>query len=520
VDTSWPAFRAQCNSPLPTLLRSLYHSRRKHRERYRRRSREIQQHRRQLKQANDDKKRLQAECCSLRAKVVQLQQQLAQANLNQSRVVLPIDPPVSGQQFGARTIQLSVNLATRIGIRRAVTALRHFFQWLGTKVRLPSKDTIRTWMQRLGVARIDTIGKLKDHVWLVDETVQIGKEKVLAVLAVDPKKFNRSEKPLSQKDVRVLAFRPATSWTTENVAVLYEELAKRHGMPRAIITDGAKNLREAISTLKSGKNRPLALRDLKHLLANALEAEVAPSTAFRNYTERIHQTISAVQQTEMAHFAPPSFNRKSRFMNLQKHLKWFEMIQWQVGHPQSNARRNVTTERMQEKLGWVCEYKCEVKRWKRCQEVISACLQFSNRHGIYRGASADLRAAVQSLATDSSSRKILTQAVNYIREHEKTLGEQERLPLSTEILESSFGSYKRIEGHQSRGGFTTLLPVFSTLLKPTTPGEIVKAFGRVKVKDVQSWLQTNIPSTLTSRKQMAFSEARRKKRATPCLSTA
>ena len=278
-------------------------------------------------------------------------------------------------------------------------------------------------------------------------------------------------------------------------------------------------MREAIATLKTKGKTPLAIRDLKHLLANAFESEVAESDAFKQYTSRIHRTISGVQQTELAHLAPPTFNRKSRFMNLQKHLKWFRMIIWQWKHPNSRARKNISKDRMKEKFSWVARYEATVKKWEACQNVISACLTFSNKNGVYRGSAKDLLKVASSWAKYSCSKSILKKAVTYLRECEKKIRKHERLPISTEILESSFGSYKRLETHHARGGFTTLLPVFATLLKPTTAKEITSAFKRVKVKDVQTWLQDNIPTTVTSRKQEAFREARLKKGATLSPST-
>lgn len=510
MSTLWPTFRSQCKTRLSGLARSLFHSRQRASRRAQRVADELKVVCRLLAQAKSAQEGLEAENELLRQRISQLQQHAC----NQAHVHLPSDRPIPGQQFGARMIELSINMARQIGMRPAVRALKIFFQWLRLTPRLPSKDTVRCWMQRLGVARMEKTGKLTDAVWLVDETVQIGKEKVLAVLAVDPSKFKKNQKALSQKDLHVLAFRPATSWTVENIAKVYQELSERHGLPRAIVTDGAKNLREAIATVKCKAKSPLALRDLKHLLANALEAEVALSKAFQEYATRIHQTISAVQQTELAHFAPPSFNRRSRFMNLKKHIKWFRMILWQWKHANSRARKNISPERMREKLGWVAGFESAVSKWEACQNVISACLAFSNGKGIYCGAAEDLRSAVGSLANCRSSRLILDKAVSYLHECEQKLGKTEQLPISTEILESSFGSYKRLERHHSRGGFTTLLPAFATLLKPTTTKEVCNAFKRVQVKDVQRWLALNIPSTVTSRKQDAFREARHQKRAT------
>jgi transposase-like protein len=515
VSTLWPIFRSQCKTRLSSLSRSLFLSRERATQRAQRATDRLHVVCRRLAQAHSVQSKLEADNKALRQRISELQQQAS----NQPQFQLPSDLSVPGQQFGARMIELSINMASQIGIRPTVRALKILFNWLKLDPRLPSKDTIRCWMQRLGVARMEKTGKLTDAVWLVDETVQIGKEKVLAVLAVDPSRFQRNKKALSQKDLNVLAFRPATSWTSENVAKVYQELSERHGVPRAIVTDGAKNLRDAIATVNCQGKSPLALRDLKHLLANALEAEVAPSKAFQDYANRIHQTISAVQQTELAHFAPPSFNRRSRFMNLQKHLKWFRMILWQWKHKKSGAQKNISPERMREKFSWVAGFECAVRKWEACQRVISACLEFSNGKGIYCGAAQDLRTAVGDLANCRGSQLILDKAVSYLQECEQKLHKAEQLPISTEILESSFGSYKRLERHHSRGGFTTLLPVFATILKPTKAKEICHAFKQVRVKDVHRWVTLNIPSTVTSRKQEAFREARPKKRATLSTST-
>ncbi len=516
--TSWPMFRSYCKTPLSSLARSLFHARERLRLRLQRKAAELEETRRELVEARSAQKKLEVENEELGEQIADLREQVSQ-HAKEMRIQLPPDRPQAGQQFGPRMIELCINLARQIGIRPTVRVLKIFFSWLKLKPRLPSKDTIRGWLQRLGVARMRRTGKLKDAVWLVDETVQIGKEKVLAVLAVEREQFQNKDKPLAHKDMRVLAFRPATSWTGEKVAEVYSELTKVHGTPRAVITDGGKNLRDPIETIKTKGKKPLALRDLKHLLANALEAEVGKSEAFQEYTKQIHKTISAVQQTELAHLAPPSFNRRSRFMNLQKHIIWFCMILWQLNHPDSGARKNISPERMQEKLGWAGGFESVVENWKACQSVISGCLKFSNSNGIYRGAAKDMRAEVGHLATCSSSKAILNKAVNYFRECEKSIRKNEQLPISTEILESSFGSFKRLERHHSRGGFTTLIPVFATLLRPTTPKEISSAFRKVKVKDVQTWLASNIPSTVTSRKQEAFREARSKKHLTLCSVT-
>ena len=158
----------------------------------------LQDARLELSQAKSSQEKLKVENEKLREQISQLQQEASQKAMD-ATVQMPQDHPAAGQQFGPRMIELGINMAREIGIRRAVRALRLFFQWLKVDTRIPSKDTIRCWMQRLGVARMEKTGKLKNAVWLVDETVQIGKEKVLAVLAIDPSKFQKKGEPFYKR---------------------------------------------------------------------------------------------------------------------------------------------------------------------------------------------------------------------------------------------------------------------------------------------------------------------------------
>ena len=106
-------------------------------------------------------------------------------------------------------------------------------------------------------------------------------------------------------------------------------------------------------------------------------------------------------------------------------------------------------------------------------------------------------------------------------EYQKKLQPNERLRISTEILESAFSLYKQLEQQHSKSGFTSLLLTFPTLLCETTAKEVTECFARVKVADVKAWAKEHLPNTLASQRQRVFREAKRKtkskteKRATP-----
>lgn len=357
------------------------------------------------------------------------------------------------------------------------------------------------------------VKNIEGGVWLTDHSNQIGKDKVLGILRVRDWKPGRA---LRLQDMDMLALKPGESWKREDVAKVYQGTAERCGTPRAVLTDGAVELRDPVETLgKPGEKPPWTLRDPKHFLANQLEALLQQDPRWEAFTKQLGGMRSALQQTEMAHFVPPGFKTKARFMNLEPTLRWASIMLWQLTHPKSRSRQNITPERLQEKLGWLAEYAPNVARWQECQAVISATLTFLNAEGIFPGVTERFRALVANLARGDLSKELATRTANFLDAQEKKLTAGTRMPISTEIIESAFGKFKQLEKQHSKGGFTGLLLAFPVLLRPTTPEEMRACFARVKVADVTRWTKENLRQTLTAKRQLVFREANPKKKKTP-----
>ena len=181
------------------------------------------------------------------------------------------------------------------------------------------------------------------------------------------------------------------------------------------------------------------------------------------------------------------------------------MIMWLLDHPEAKGRVGITDERFTEKLGWVREFSEEIAIWNECQDVVSAGVTFMNEQGLFRGATDELR---ESMGETSSSMatEVKQRLLEFTQESEKLLSEGQRLPISTEILESSFGLYKQLERQHSKGGFTSLLAAFGSLLRPVTPQSVKRDLARTSVKQMRAWVAKNLGSTLTSKRQTAYKE--------------
>jgi uncharacterized protein YukE len=447
---------------------------------------------------------LQQEVNTCRQEIAELRKELEQAKQS---VNLPEDRSLGTHGYGARMISLSVNLARSVGLRGAERSLRLMFDWLGVDQDTPSRTAIRDWLQRLGIAEMrQPLKPDEDLVIMVDHSNQIGTEKVMVALAVNASELPEPGKTLTHENVRVLEVKPGDQWKTEDMEREYKALAGKYGAPRAVLVDGASELRDGAKCLAEWREDAIVLRDFKHYAANVLKRLLGNDEHFKEVSAKTGQTRSAIQQTELAHLVPPSPKQKARFMNLASKIRWLTMIVWLLRNPDAAARADISAERMQEKLGWVLQYERDIEVWQECQGVVSRSLTFINEQYLFRGAAEGLRGVIGDSLQHDQGKELARRLIDFVREAEQQLSDGERLPMSTEILESTFGLYKQLEGQQSKSGFTSLLACLPALLKPATPDMVRDAFARVSAKDAKAWVRAHIGSTVTSRRNAAYAE--------------
>lgn len=423
-------------------------------------------------------------------------------------------------------IALACNVARRVGLRAAADVILMIFMFLNLKADTPHWTSIRTWLMRVGLAMTEQLVEAADDwIWFADHSNQIGPEKVLVILGIRASQLPPAGQPLKHENLRVLAVIPGTSWNTEAVARAYSELAERSGgAPRAVLVDGAAELRDAVEVLRKLRPDCIVLGDFKHYAANVLKKELGRNERFAEFTSLVGRVRSSIQQTELAHLTPPGARPKARFMNLATQLRWARLMLWVLEHPEAKCRTGLDAERLTDKLGELVAFKDDIAEWNECQRVICMGVTYINKQGLKHGAASELEAllvadsrqrgvscepATTPKADDvsqSSWQRVQNQLLSFLRQSENQLREGERLPLSTEILESSFGLYKQLEGQHSKSGFTSLLSAFGALLKPQTAESIRECLSRVSVKQLKKWQEKHFAHTLKSKRQTVTQE--------------
>jgi hypothetical protein len=389
-------------------------------------------------------------------------------------------------------------------LRGAARVLALLAEALGWCVPTPHWTTGRLWLLRLGHAAL-TMAKVhaEDWAWLIDHSVQIGQEKCLAIVGLRLRDLPPPGQCLSRTDLELIALVPRKSWTQEDVAEQLEAASRQTGVPRVIVNDHGGDVHGGVQCFQERHPQTVEIYDAKHKAACLLKSRLEKNPRWQDFQHRLGQTRCAVQQTELAFLTPPGPKSKARFMNLATTLHWAKQVVAILRQPPEVIYDWVTAPRLYEKLGWVQEFADDVAVWSEWHEVVDIVLAFVNRQGIYRGAAQALRAELPA-GLFPSTRSLAQQLVGFVAEQALRTRPGERLPGSTEVLESCFGHFKQLEKQQARSGFTSLLLGFGALLAETTTEAITQALAHSRTSQIIAWCKGHLGTTLFGLRKLVY----------------
>lgn len=396
-------------------------------------------------------------------------------------------------------------LKSSIGLRAASRVMTVVSQWLDLGWETPCPTSGRSWLMRLGLyklARPKPQGD--DWVWLVDHTVQIGRERCLVILGIRLRDLPDPGDCLRLEHLELLNLLPTSSSNKHLVHQQLEQTAERTGPPRAVLSDHGGDIQGGVDLFRQDHPDTSGLYDVAHKAARLLKSRLENDPPWQKFCTRVGQTKFQVQQTELAHLVPPSQRSKARYMNLESLLRWGRQTLRLVQQPPMDR---CSPARLEEKLGWLREYEDALCLWSEYQEVLQAGIDLIRRHG-YSGHTAHRVAGVLDGKVRTAEGAALRDAfAEFIRAQSSAAQPGERLPGSSEILESCFGKFKSLEGEHHKGGFTSLLPALGALVGKVDVDTIRTALLAVPCKQLRQWLRQHLGDTLLAQRRLAYQTA-------------
>lgn len=275
-------------------------------------------------------------------------------------------------------------------------------------------------------------------------------------------------------------------------------------MPRVIVNDHGVDIAGGVALFQQRHPATVDIYDIKHKAACLLKHRLEKNPRWQEFQREISLTRCAIQQTALGFLTPPSLKNKARFMNLEDQLNWAGHVLRILRNPSPVALQNVSVAFLREKLGWLEAYRAEAGEWAEWQDVVNTAVVFVNQQGVYAGAADDLKRNAPACYQHPTSEKLATELETFVRAESAKARAGERLPGSTEILESCFGKFKVLEREQSRGGFTGLLLAFGALLMTITQRNITAALQQSRTQFVYNWFREHLGRTPSSQRKLAY----------------
>jgi|SRR5665213_1336248 len=390
-------------------------------------------------------------------------------------------------------------------LRGAATTLAILAEAFGWLTPTPHWTTGRLWLLRLG-HYVLTLPKQRgtDWAWLIDHSVQIGPQKCLAIVGLPLADLPQRGHALTHTNVQLLALVPGVSWTQADVDQQLEIAADKTGVPRLIVNDHGGDVAGGVRLFQQRHPETVDIYDAKHKAACLLKGLLEKNPRWQEFQRQVGQTRCAIQQTELGYLVPPSPKLKARFMNLGELLTWASKVLAILRQPPAIVQQTVTVERLQDKLGWVAAFAADLAEWSEWQALVDQLVTFVSQQGIYRGAAKALRAVLPRQVLHASSVGLRAKLLVFVVRQARRLRPGERVPGSTEVLESLFGHLKQLEKQQARGGFTSLLLGFGARLAETTAKVFTQAMEHSRTKHVYAWCQEHLGTTLFAKRKLAF----------------
>jgi hypothetical protein len=385
---------------------------------------------------------------------------------------------------------------------------------------VPHFTTVRYWLLRLGHYNLHRPKELADDwIWILDHSNQIGQEKCLMILGVRASQLPPpgAEYPLHLNQMEAIELEPVTVSDKEVVYRQLEANVAKTGVPRAIISDHGGDLAGGIELFRKEHPETVDIYDITHKAACLLKARLERDEQWNAFASQAGRTKSQIQQTEWAFLVPPSQRSKARYMNLGKLVAWGNKTLAILDNPGPDVLEHGTMERLEEKLGWLRQFREGLVRWSEMERTIDVAVDFVRTQGLYRGAGKDLRKRLRALALGPTATRLGKDLETFVTEQARRLRRGERLPGSSEVLESCFGKFKTLEREQSKGGFTSLLLALAACVSERTQEVVHKALQTSKTADMNNWFKTKLGQTLGSKRRLAY-QARDATTTTPTAS--
>lgn len=369
----------------------------------------------------------------------------------------------------------------------------------GHRLDGPTHSTVQNYVLRVGLDQIENRNDdSSDRVWITDHMIAAGSLKCLVVLGISIEKAAQLNRPLEHQDVNVLTLIPTEESTGAIVNEQLEQLAQRRGVPVAILSDCGSDLKKGVELFQQAHPETISLHDIVHLASRLIWKRLSKEDRFSEYRQGCCQCANKLRQSPLAHLKPPRPKTKARYMNLGPEIRWGRRALWLLDRVRSGdlsdrQRSRLNLQEVEQQLGWLEQYREDIRAWTSLCEVTQTSCQVVRRFGYSSETVAQLRDALGT-STDPVTQGLIEEITEVVEEQcRRCEGQSTRLPGSSEVIESLIGKGKRLMGtSQNNNSLTGQILSLAASTATITSQTLLESLSRCSISAVRDWVGEKI----------------------------
>ena len=358
-------------------------------------------------------------------------------------------------------------------------------------LRVPSHVTVLNWVKKQGVANFRDKDYFNNEKWIliIDESIQFGNKKLLAILGVPASKQNLG-RALTYKDLVPLVLKSSESWKANDIESEINSCIHQDQILYAL-SDNGNNLKSTYSQM--GLKH---IEDVGHKFSWIMKETFEKQEDFEAYTKHLSGMRARLSLSKFAHIIPPNQRIVSRFMNLTPLFSWgSKMIKL--------LDKNQLTEDEREKVAFVNEYRELIYNTDHLLSTLNKIQQLLKNKGF---SEQTINQSLELLENhnDERSLKVKEKISKYFCETASKMGNETTILCSSDILESCFGKYKSIVKANKTVGITDLCLCISCLMGENDADQTMKSMAKIKIVNIKDWKEKNIGDTLFQKRNKLY----------------
>jgi hypothetical protein len=377
----------------------------------------------------------------------------------------------------------------------------------------PSFTGIRKWLARVGIYELEREKEYRnDWIFIVDFTVELGKQKALLVLGVPRQHFLEKvaieQGELLHRDVEVLGLEIMDSTKGEMIEQKLDKISKKVGVPVQIVADNGSDLARGINLYKQKHPELIYTHDVTHAMALLLKKQLGSDDRYQSFIKECNICRQRLQQTELSFLAPPAQRSQCRYFNVERLTEWAINLL-------SSSTESLTklmpdedstslAEKMIDKLEWLTDYALDIIKWNEMLILTRSVETHLKQSGISDRSPSYFE---QNLAvySDSYLQDFQQHILNYLIVQSNNFKELDTYLATSDVIESLFGKYKQFS---SRCPFKEIGQTILTICLFTmdlTTNLIKNALETTTFIDVEDWKTEVFGISMLSKRQTLFS---------------